>query len=249
MASYQDLLDAIARVRAATGDAEAWMAGLSAADLAVVSTPVSVVAPGAIDNVLNKIRAQHRQALEPPLAEGAAADAIRTAETSLAQQNSVSAQVDLQVITAVLNAHATNAAGRAALDGLQHEIESAVTTRTDLDTPAGARGFQRYLIDKLRDIRTVVETAGLDATSKAALAAALASLYTTATPGTPDEPAPQQSAEPTPEHPVRNPPSRPRYPPRRPTSAPIRSSTSCSPTIRVSHRRTRRPRAHRRRRP
>jgi hypothetical protein len=201
VASYQDLLDAIARVRATTGDAEAWIAGLSAADLAVVSTPASVVAPDAIDNVLNKIRAQHRQAFEPPLAEGAAAEAIRTAETSLAQQNSVSAQVDLQVITAVLNAHATNAAGRAALDGLQHEIESAVTTRTDLDTPAGARGFQRYLIDKLRDIRTVVETAGLDATSKATLAAALASLYTTTTPGTPDPPAPQQSAEPTPEHP------------------------------------------------
>ena len=63
-----------------------------------------------------------------------------------------------QVIAAVLNAHATHATGRAALDGLQHDIESAVATRTDLDTPAGARAFQRYLIGKLRDIRTVVET-------------------------------------------------------------------------------------------
>jgi len=199
VASYQDLLDAIARVRAATGDAEAWMAGLSAEDLAVVSTPVSVVAPDVIDHVLNKIRAQHRQVFDPPITEGAAADAIRAAETSLAQQNSLSAQVDLQVITAVLNAHATNAAGRAALDGLQNEIESAVTTRTDLDTPAGARAFQRYLVDKLHDIRTVVETAGLDATSKASLAAALASLYATATPPTPDPSAPQQRTEP--EHP------------------------------------------------
>ena len=203
MASYQDLLDAIARVRAATGDAEAWMAGLSAEDLAVVSTPANVLAPNAIDNVLNKIRAQHRPPFDPPIAEGAAADAIRAAETSLAQQNSLSAQVDLQVITAVLNAHATNAAGRAALDDLQHEIESAVTTRTDLDTPAGARAFQRYLIDKLRDIRTVVESAGLDATSKASLAAALASLYATATPPAPDQPAP----EPTPERPHRTEPA------------------------------------------
>ena len=197
MASYQDLLDAIARVRAATGDAEAWMAGLSAEDLAVVSAPVSVVAPNLIDNVLNKIRAQHAQVFDPPIAEGAAADAIRAAETSLAQQNSLSAQVDLQVITAVLNAHATNAAGRAALDGLQNEIESAVTTRTDLDTPAGARAFQRYLIDKLRDIRTVVETAGLDATSKASLAAALSSLYATATPPTPDPPPEHPRPQPT----------------------------------------------------
>ena len=45
VASYQDLLDAIARVGAATGDPDAWMAGLSGADLAVVTTPVSVVRP------------------------------------------------------------------------------------------------------------------------------------------------------------------------------------------------------------
>ena len=113
----------------------------------------------------------------PDPAEGAAADAIRAAETALAHQKSLTAQVDLQVVTAVLNAHAAHADGAAALDALQNEIESAVVTRTDLDTPAGARAFQRYLIDKLRDIRTVVETADLDATSKASLAAALASLY------------------------------------------------------------------------
>lgn len=183
MASYQDLLDAIARVRAATGNPEAWMAGLSAEDLAVATNPLG----GPVDAVLAKIRAQHGAVFGelPQAQQGSAADAIRTAETSLAQQNSLSAQVDLQVITAVLNAHSTNTAGRETLDALQDEIEAAVTTRTDLDTPAGARAFQRYLIDKLRDIRTVVETAGLDATSKATLAAALASLYSAATPATP----------------------------------------------------------------
>ncbi|OYN78955.1 DUF4226 domain-containing protein [Mycolicibacterium sphagni] len=194
MASYQDLLDAIARVGAATGDSKAWLSGLSDADLAVVTSPASVVAPSAIDNVLTKIRAGHRQAFDPSAsvaAEGRAAEAIRTAETSLAQQNSVSAHLDLQVITAVLNAHATHAAGWEALDRLQNEIESAVATRTDLDTPAGARAFQRYLIDKLRDIKTVVETAGLDDTSKASLAAALASLYAGATPATADEHPPE----------------------------------------------------------
>jgi hypothetical protein len=208
VASYQDLLDAIAQVRAATGDPDAWMAGLSAEELAVAAAPVSVVTPNAIDNVLNKIRTRHTETLDPPTGEGAAAAAIRAAESSLAQQNSLSAQVDLQVVTAVLNAHATNAAGRSALDSLQSEIESAVTTRTDLDTPAGARAFQRYLIDKLGDIRTVVETAGLDATSKASLAAALSSLYATATPPTQD----QSAAEPIPE--------RPRAQPTEPAAAP-----------------------------
>jgi hypothetical protein len=199
------LLDAIARVGAATGDNRAWMTGLSDADLAVVTSPVSVISPNAIDNVVAKIRAQHRQAFDPVppgvpgpvVAEGRAAEAIRTAETSLAQQHSVSAQLDLQVITAVLNAHSTHFAGREALDGLQDDIETAVATRTDLDTPAGARGFQRYLIGKLRDIKTVVETAGLDDTSKASLAAALASLYVGATPDSTEERAadPKPAAE------------------------------------------------------
>jgi hypothetical protein len=112
-----------------------------------------------------------------PGAEGAAAEAIREAETALAHQKSTAAQVDLQVVTAVLNAHSANAAGAAELDRLQREIEAAVQSRTDLDTPAGAREFQRFLIGKLREIRTVVDTADLDATSKAALAAALAALY------------------------------------------------------------------------
>lgn len=112
--------------------------------------------------------------------EGAAAEAIRAAETALARQSSVAAQVDLQVVTAVLNAHAAHADGAGALAALKAEIEAAVATRTDLDTPAGAREFQRYLIDKLRDIRAVVEQTDLDDTSKATLAAALASLYATA---------------------------------------------------------------------
>ncbi|MGY4708352.1 DUF4226 domain-containing protein [Mycolicibacterium sp. CBM1] len=199
MATYQDLLDVIARVGAATGDGRAWMSGLSAADLATVGSPASVVAPNVIDNVAAKIRAVHRQVFEPASqaspapagttpGEGSAAEAIRSAEISLAQQHSASAQLDLQVISAVLNAHTTHAASRQALDGLQDDIEAAVAIRTDLDTPAGARAFQRYLIGRLRDIKTVVETAGLDATSKASLAAALASLYAAATPDSGESP-------------------------------------------------------------
>lgn len=246
MASYQDLLDAIARVRAATGSPDAWMTGLSGDDLAVVTNPLNVTAPDAVDGVLAKIAAQHRDvfgaAREPQ--QGSAADAIRVAETSLAQQNSLSAQVDLQVITAVLNAHSTHDAGRDALDALQDEIEAAVTTRTDLDTPAGARAFQRYLIDKLRDIRTVVETAGLDATSKASLAAALASLYSAATPATepgpePETRTPPKAVEPTGRprclRPVRRRPAR--Y---RPKPSTIPCWIRCSPRSRL-HRHPRRP--------
>ena len=209
MSDYHDLLDAIARVRDSTGDDRAWMAGLSADDIAVVTNPLSSSA--AITAAVAKIRAAHAGMLSPTSVpgpypgatsqfEGAAAEAIRTAESALAHQNSLTAQIDLQVVTAVLNAHARHSEGAAELDRLQTEIEAAVATRTDLDTAAGARGFQRYLIDKLRDIRTVVETADLDATSKATLAAALASLYASAAPAS-AEAAPESHQQITPDTP------------------------------------------------
>jgi hypothetical protein len=115
--------------------------------------------------------------------EGDAADAIRNAEVALARQNSTTAQVDLQVVTAVLNAHQKAAVGREALTRLQRDIEGAVSTRSDLDTPAGARDFQRFLIGKLRDIRAVVAGASLDDTSNSALMAAWTSLYNAGEPG------------------------------------------------------------------
>lgn len=134
----------------------------------------------------------------PDHSAGAAADAIRRAEAALVRQNSVTAGVDLQVITAVLNAHVAHSTGAAALEELQREIEAAVATRTDLDTPSGAREFQRYLIDKMHDIRAVVEDTDLDDTSKAALAAALASLYATSGSA---EPAPVPARPPEPPRP------------------------------------------------
>jgi hypothetical protein len=58
--------------------------------------------------------------------------------------------------------------------------------RSDLDTPAGARDFQRFLIGKLRDIRAVVAGASLDDTSNSALMAAWTSLYNAGEPGDAD---------------------------------------------------------------
>lgn len=197
MATYQDLLDAIARVRAASADPGAWMQGLSGEDLALVSSPVTLSSPVVIDTLVSKIRAAHPAVFDAVAAQtGSAARAIATAEASLAQQNSVTAQIDLQVVTAILNAHSSNVAGQSALDDLQRDVEVAVIDCGDLDTPAGAREFQRYLTGRIRDIRAVVDSTGLDATSKATLAAALASLYRGAAPSG-DEPQPESpTAEP-----------------------------------------------------
>ena len=124
MASYQDLLDAIARVRAATGNRDAWQLGLSGEDIAAACSAWS--SPSALGGVLSKIVAAHPDAFvvqagpaaPPPRPnEGLAAEAIRGAESVLAQQNSTAALVDLQVVTAVLNAHAATVEGAAELQG------------------------------------------------------------------------------------------------------------------------------------
>jgi hypothetical protein len=204
MATPNDVLAAIEHVSECTGDQQAWLAGLTPQDVADAAT-IFAANPRRLDGLITRIRQQHpdlfnpttgamifpartgpagrRSANAPPDGaatdhqEGDAADAIRNAEAALAQQNSATARLDLQVVTAILNAHRKNAEGTEALDRLQGDVEAAVRTRSDLDTPAGARDFQRFLIGKLRDIRAVVANANLDDTSSSALMAAWTSLY------------------------------------------------------------------------
>jgi hypothetical protein len=224
MSTYDELLATVKRVRDRTGDPNAWQTGLTRTELAAVVTPTT--RSEQLDAILLKIRQQHpalfdawtlpgetrttRPAGVPaaPLdrQEGAAAEAIADAEAALAHQNSASSQLDLQVVSAIMNAHLKTVEGREALTTLQRETEAAVHTRSDLDTPAGARDFQRFLIGKLRDIRSVVANASLDDTSKSALMAAWTSLYD-ASKGGPSAPGESRPA------------------PAAPTSAPVRSTT------------------------
>lgn len=115
--------------------------------------------------------------MSTPGAEGAAAEAIRDAEAALARQHSVTERVDVEVVSAVRGAHVAHDSGTAALECLQREIEAALAARAGLDSPAGAREVQRYLIDRLNDIRSVVDKINLDDDAKAKVATALAELY------------------------------------------------------------------------
>ena len=185
MSTYDELLAVVKSVRDRTGDPNAWQTGLTPNEVAAVITPTT--GSEQLVAILDKIRQRHPAVFgagttpdgEPPSGreQGEAAEAIADAEAALAHQNSASSQLDLQVITAILNAHLKTVEGREALTALQQETESAVRTRSDLDTPAGARDFQRFLIGKLRDIRAVVGNANLDDTSKSALMAAWTALY------------------------------------------------------------------------
>lgn len=201
MSTYTDLLDAIQTVRTATGNPNAWQTGLTPSEVAAVITPTTRLEQ--LDAITAKIRQQHSSlftaaagsfprtppGVSPDRQHGDGAKAIADAEAALAHQNSVSSQLDLQVVSAILNAHLKTVEGSEALDRLQQETEAAVRTRSDLDTPAGARDFQRFLIGKLRDIREVVANTSLDDTSKSALMAAWTSLYSASktAPGVPSD--------------------------------------------------------------
>ncbi len=210
MTQIREVRDAIAHINDWTGDPNAWRHGLTPADMAVL-LPAVVIDDGPLAGLLTKIRANHPALFDPatgapitPKApspspappdqdqgqRGEAADAMKKAEHDLAQQNSTAARLDLHVITAILTAHATTVEGGDDLQRLQHDVENAVRHRTDLDTPAGARDFQRYLIDKLRQIGAVVETAHLDDMSKAAMAGAWTALYESAAAGPTSTPVP-----------------------------------------------------------
>ncbi|OBG28702.1 DUF4226 domain-containing protein [Mycobacterium sp. 852002-51057_SCH5723018] len=205
MSAYDDLIDAIRYLQDRTGDANAWQAGLAPGEVVAVVTPTT--RPDQLDAILRKIRQQHpvlfgavapgASAASPPSAgsdpssdreQGEAAEAMAGAEAALAHQNSASSQLDMQVVAAILNAHQKAVEGRDALTKLQRDIEAAVLGRSDLDTPAGARDFQRFLIGKLKDIRAVVLNASLDDTSKSALMAAWTSLYNASKNDPPDPP-------------------------------------------------------------
>ena len=190
MSTYKDLLAAVKLIRDRTGDPDAWQTGLTPDEMFAVLTPTT--GPVQLDTIVSKIRRQHPDVFgaspatasdprvpsaSPEPQQGEAAKAIEDAEAALAHQNSASSQLDLQVISAILNAHLKTVEGGDALTKLQQETEAAVRTRSDLDTPAGARDFQRFLISKLRDIRAVVANASLDDTSKSTLMAAWTSLY------------------------------------------------------------------------
>ena len=188
MSAYDELLAAVKYVRDRTGNPNAWQTGLTPNEVAAVVSPTTP--PDQLARVLSRLRQQHSELFgvatpsgspskqpSPDRESGAAAEAIAHAEAALAHQNSTSSHLDMQVVSAILNAHLNAIEGKEALTQLQHETEAAVQTRSDLDTPAGARDFQRFLIGKLRDIRSVVLTASLDDTSKSALMAAWTSLY------------------------------------------------------------------------
>lgn len=98
--------------------------------------------------------------------QGQGAEAIKKLESALKGQNSKVAESDRTLAEAVLNAYSNTVAGKQKLSSLQQSIEDAVTRQTALDTPMGAREFQKFLLGKQKEIIDVVTSADLDDKSK-----------------------------------------------------------------------------------
>ena len=90
---------------------------------------------------------------------GASVAAIQQRQAALARKHSALAEADRTLADALAAAHQAMRDGVRRLDAIAAEIERAVPA---VDTPIGAREFERFLVAKQREIARVV-TAARDA--------------------------------------------------------------------------------------
>ncbi|MBV9721181.1 MAG: DUF4226 domain-containing protein [Mycobacterium sp.] len=102
---------------------------------------------------------------------GLAADAARAREALLTRAFSAASAADHALPAPVMRAFQSAIRGRAGLDVIAAEIDSAVANQQALalNTPAGALSFSRFLQVKTQDIKQVVAEAVADCTSDAAV--------------------------------------------------------------------------------
>jgi hypothetical protein len=112
---------------------------------------------------------------------GRSVAALQARLTELANRHGAIAEADRRLAEAVSTAHGAAVRALAALDRIETEIESVVAARDALalDVPSGARELQRFLIDKQREIITVVQHARECAASKAVSLQEISSTYST----------------------------------------------------------------------
>jgi hypothetical protein len=103
---------------------------------------------------------------------GGGVEAIGARQAALSARHAASADADRALVAALAGAHAATVESIRRLDAIAAEIDGAVTNQAALalDTPTGAREFQKFLIAKQQEISAVVSHArGLDGSTTAAL--------------------------------------------------------------------------------
>ena len=103
---------------------------------------------------------------------GPSVGAIQARQAALASQHSTVADADRVLAEVLASAHAATRESIRRLDAIAEEIDRIATDRADLavDTPIGAREFHKFLLDKQREIASVVAGAReLDRAKRAVL--------------------------------------------------------------------------------
>lgn len=92
---------------------------------------------------------------------GRSVAAIGAGQTALSRRHSEAADADRALAQVIASAHAVTVEGIQRLDAIAAEIDRAVANQAaiGLDTAIGAREFQRFLIEKQREIVAVVSGA------------------------------------------------------------------------------------------
>ncbi|OBJ03317.1 DUF4226 domain-containing protein [Mycobacterium sp. 1465703.0] len=96
-----------------------------------------------------------------PEQPGPSLEAVEARRSALASQHGAASEAD-RVLTEVLtSAHEAAREGVRRLDAIAEQIDRATLNQADLalDTPMGAREFQKFLVAKQREITTVVADA------------------------------------------------------------------------------------------
>ena len=111
---------------------------------------------------------------------GRSIGAIGQRQATLSTRHSAAADADRALADALAEAHAANAEAVRRLDGIAAEIDDAVANQAALalDTAMGAREFQKFLIDKQREISAVVSNAREIGEAKKAVLDTLREHYT-----------------------------------------------------------------------
>ncbi|ORW68399.1 hypothetical protein AWC24_07940 [Mycolicibacter senuensis] len=108
---------------------------------------------------------------------GAFADAAREREGQLVQRLTASVAADSEFESVLRGAVQHNRNSRQRLDMIEVEIKQAAATWRGLDTPAGARQFQQFLIAKTREIHQVIADGAADSRDRADKLQALSGRY------------------------------------------------------------------------
>jgi hypothetical protein len=95
------------------------------------------------------------------LSIGTFVDAIHARQAALSRQHAAAAEADHVLREALASAHAAAVGGVSRLDAIAAEIDRVVESRVTMgiDTPMGAREFQKFLTAKRREIFAVVSDA------------------------------------------------------------------------------------------